>query len=280
VEISQVGEFTLGWGESLIWDERRQRLYFVDCLASTIHWIDHGSAELHSLRTPSMPTGLVPTDDGRLVVVLEDGLYLANIEEAALELLSSFPEEIGGRCNDICADLDGNLITGKLNLGPAEGSAWWYSVTKGWRLVDSDIANTNGPAVAELDGEMTLVIGDTSEHYYAYPYDSQTGAVGDRRVFGDMTNLAGRPDGSTFDSDGGLWCALVEGGQLARFTTSGLDQTFTLSVQNPTDLTFAGPDLDSLYVVSTSGSDELAGALLRIDGLQHVGRLEPRFTVT
>jgi hypothetical protein len=30
VQITRVGEFTLGWGESLIWDERRDRLFFVD----------------------------------------------------------------------------------------------------------------------------------------------------------------------------------------------------------------------------------------------------------
>jgi sugar lactone lactonase YvrE len=277
MKITRVGEFTLQWGESLIWDDHRERLYFVDCFTNMIHWIEHGHGDLHTVPTPSMPTGLVPTNDGRLVVVLEDGLYVADVDHAELELLTSYPEQIGGRCNDACADLDGNVITGKLNLGPAEGSAWWYSPVDGWKLVDPDIANTNGPAVAVLDGAMTLIIGDTSAHYYAYPYDPHTGTVGERRVFGDMTDLAGYPDGSTIDRDDGLWCALYNGGQLARFTTTGLDQTLALPVQNPTDVTFGGPDLDSLYVVSTSGNDELAGALLRIDGLQHQGRIEPSF---
>ena len=31
MQISRVGDFTLGWGESLLWDDRRDRLYFVDC---------------------------------------------------------------------------------------------------------------------------------------------------------------------------------------------------------------------------------------------------------
>jgi sugar lactone lactonase YvrE len=100
--------------------------------------------------------------------------------------------------------------------------------------------------------------------------------VGPRRVFGDTTDLAGHPDGSTVDRDDGLWCALFGGAQIARFTTAGLDRTIDLPVRNPTDVTFGGPDLDHLYVVSTSGDDELAGALLRIDGLGRVGRAEPR----
>ena len=168
---------------------------------------------------------------------------------------------------------------GKLNLGPAEGSAWWYSLGGGWRLLDADISNTNGPAVAVLNGVMTLVIGDTSAHYYSYPYDPSTGTVGGRRVFGDVTGLAGKPDGSTMDHDGRLWCALFGGGQLARFTVDGLDRTVAVPVRNPTDVTFGGPGLDRLYVVSTGGDDELAGALLRIDDPGHVGRIEPRFAV-
>jgi sugar lactone lactonase YvrE len=30
------------------------------------------------MSTPSMPTGLVPTDDERVIVVLEDGLHVAD----------------------------------------------------------------------------------------------------------------------------------------------------------------------------------------------------------
>jgi sugar lactone lactonase YvrE len=147
----------------------------------------------------------------------------------------------------------------------------------GWRLLDPDISNTNGPAVAVLDSAMTLIIGDTSAHYYAYPYNQSTGSVGVRRIFGDVTDLAGGPDGSTMDRDGGLWCALFGGGQVVCFTTNGLDRQVALPVKNPTDVTFGGPALDVLYVVSTAGDDEFAGALLRIDGLGAVGRAEPRW---
>ena len=275
----RVGDFTLQWGESVVWDDRRQRLYFVDCLRSTLHWLDHGSTDLRTVATPTMPTGVVPTDDNRLVVVLDDGLQLFDPDRGSFELLDRYPEEIGGRCNDACADLDGNLITGKLNLGPAEGSAWWYSSRDGWRMIDPDISNTNGPAVAVLDGEMTLIVGDTSAHYFSYPYEPSAGSVGGRRVFGDVSALEGGPDGSALDADGGLWCALVGGGQLARFTTGGLDRTVPMPTSNPTDVAFGGPELDQLYVVSINGDDELAGALVRVEGVEEVGRPEPRFHV-
>jgi sugar lactone lactonase YvrE len=281
MQIERVGTFRLGWGESIVWDDRRDRLYFVDCAAQTLHWLDDGDDELHTLRAPSMPAGIVPTDDGRFVAALHDGLFVVDPDRGAFEQLAAYPPALGGRCNDACADLHGNLVTGKLNIGPEEGSSWWFSARDGWRLVDPDISNTNGPAVAVLDGVMTLIIGDTSAQYYAYPYEPQTGSVGERRVFGDVSALEGGPDGSTFDADGGLWCALFGGAQLVRFTTSGLDRVLEVPVANPTDVTFGGRGLDRLYVVSVAANDGsgLDGALLVIDGLGATGREEPRFSL-
>lgn len=276
MEITRIGNVTTSWGESLVWDDRRARLLFVDCGGDAIHWYDDEAGELHTLVLPSMPAGLVPTENGRLVACLADGLHLVDVDTGSVELLSPYPKGLGERANDACADLAGNLVTGTLNLDASPGAAFWFSATEGWRLLDDDISNTNGPTAFEVDGQPTLVVGDTSKHYFAYPYDALAGKVGTRRVWGSVDELDGHPDGATLDAEGGLWCALFAGGQLARFTADGLDHTVALPVANPTDLTFGGPDLDRLYVVSVGGDGELDGALLRIDGLG-TGRPEPRF---
>jgi sugar lactone lactonase YvrE len=276
MNIERVGEFITTWGESLVWDEQRARLYFVDTLANAIHWLDDDATEPQTLHTPQMPSGMVATQDGRLVVTFDDGLYVVDVDGKDWELLSAYPERIGGRCNDMVADLDGNLITGKLNIGPGEGSSWWYQPsTDTWKLLDDDIANTNGPTVFEdADGKMTLIIGDSSAHYYAYDYEPSTGSVGPRRVFGDVTGMRpdgtnGIPDGATLDDAGGLWCALPRSSRLVRFTTKGHDGTIELPFEHPTDVTFGGPNLDRLYVTAI---DE---GLYVIDGAGR-GRPEPR----
>jgi sugar lactone lactonase YvrE len=255
----------------VVWDERAGRLYFVDCLASTLHWLEGGDGEANTLTLSSMPTGVVPTEDDMLLVALDDGLYLVDPDRGTEDLVAAYPDAIGGRCNDACADLSGNVITGKLNLGPAEGSIWQWSASSGWRLLANGIANTNGPAV--VDGGTTLLVGDTSADYYAYDYDAAAGAVAERRIFGDMGELAGAPDGATVDAEGGYWCALVGGSQLARFTTQGLDRTIALPVENPTDVTFGGPDLSRLYVSA------IGAPLLVIDDVAVTGRLESRARV-
>jgi sugar lactone lactonase YvrE len=276
MEINRVGDFELAWGESLVWDERRERLYFVDCGTQCLHWLENGEGALHTMQMESMPAGLVPTHDGRLVACMDDGLSIVDADARIVDHISAYPEGLGDRANDACADLEGNVITGTLNLAPGEGSSWQYSITHGWRLLDPDIANTNGPTAFELDGVHLLVIGDTAAHYYCYEYDAEQARLGPRRVFGDVSELDGAPDGATLDDRMGLWCALYAGGQLARFTSTGLDRVVPVPSSNPTDVTFGGRDLDRLYVTSVGGEGALDGALLVIDGLGARGRVEPR----
>jgi sugar lactone lactonase YvrE len=285
MDITRVGSFTLGWGESLVWDERRSRLYFVDCAAQTLHWLEDGDGNrpLETMSLPSMAAGLVPADDGTVVGALDDGLYVIDPDARTTTLLSSYPPGLGARANDACADWAGNLVTGTLNLTPAAGSAWWFSARKGWKLLDPDIANTNGPTACHLSGQPTLIIGDTSADYFAYPYDPDAGTVGPRRVFGDVGALDGMADGAALDEDEGLWCALVGGAQLVRFTSDGFDRSVALPVTNPSDVAFGGPQLDRLFIVSVHllpGATDLDGALLVVDGLGARGRLEPRVRVS
>ncbi|HYD10018.1 MAG TPA: SMP-30/gluconolactonase/LRE family protein [Acidimicrobiales bacterium] len=255
----------LAWGESTTWDDRRQRLCFVDCATSNLHWLDADSTTPESWTMPSLPTGIVPTEDGRLIVVLDDGLNIVDVDSRTIEHLAPNPPGVD-RCNDACADLEGNVITGKLNLGPAEGSAWrWSPADSTWSLLDDDIANTNGPCV----DAHRLVIGDTSAQYWAYDYDGRTAT--NRRLAGSTDGTGGHPDGATLDADGHLWAAVFGSGTVVRFGADAApDLTIPVGYENPSDVTFGGPDLDRLFVAI------IGGPLLAIDGLDARGRVEPR----
>ena len=286
VELSRVGDVSLVWGESVRWDDRRQRLYLVDCASQNIHWLDRGLPPLHSFHMPSLPTGLVLADDGRLVAALADGLHVVDVDRESIELLSPYPKELGDRANDANADLDGNLVTGTLNVGPGPGSYWWYSSTEGWRRLDDGIGNANGPVVLDLDGRRTLVFADTfAGKLYAYPYDGEQGSVGERRVFADATGSNGMPDGACADAEGGIWSCLLGAGVIVRYTSDGVQETIETGVQMPSDVTFGGPDLDRMYFVSIAagGGDgpdgDNAGAVMAVEGTGVRGRPETRFTL-
>ncbi len=281
--ISRVGDFTLQWGECLRWDDRRRRLYFVDCAANKLHWLEGAEPPLESLPLPSLPTGFVLADDGRLVIALDDGLHVVDVDAGKTELFTPYPDGLGARANDANADLDGGLVTGTLNLAPGPGSYWSYSVADGWHKLDDGIGNANGPVVLELDGAATLVIADTmASKLYAYDYSA--GRAGEQRVFADTTEVGPFPDGACADAQSGVWSCLFGAGKIARYTPAGLDTVVDAGVEQPSDVTFGGNDLDRMYFVSVvlpmtrrEITSPHAGALMAVEGTGHTGRPEPRF---
>jgi sugar lactone lactonase YvrE len=288
VNIAEVEGVRLTWGESVRWDERRQRLYLVDCATRKLHWLDGAEPPVRELALPSMPTGVVLTEGDELVICLDDGLHVVDPDAGTTELLAAYPDGMYGRANDAVADGGGRLVTGTLNMGPGPpGALWRYAVSDGWVQLDPSFGNTNGPNV--VDG--VLLCADTNAAaVFAYDYDAATGTTaGERRVFLDQSvpALEGVPDGATVDADGGLWSCVLRSGRLAHVTAAGeLADVVDLPLANPSDVAFGGPDLDRLYVTSIAldlgegrPPTPAAGGLLVLDGLGVTGRPEPRFAL-
>lgn len=285
--IQLVGDFTLTWGESVRWDDRRKRLYFVDCAARKLHWLDKSQPPLYELELAGLPTGVVLTDGDQLVICLDEGLYVVEADAATVELLAPYPTGIHGRANDATADGFGNLVTGTLNLEPGPGALWWFSARDGWRMLTEPFGNANGPVVTEFSDGPTLVIADSiAAHVQAYPYDGSTGRVGQSRVLADRAALGGAPDGATADAEGGVWSCALGGARIVRLTEKGVDDVVEVPVRYPSDVTFGGEDLDRLFVTSIAldlgegdpGAD--AGRLLALEDCGVSGHREPRFRLT
>jgi sugar lactone lactonase YvrE len=280
----RVGDFTLTWGESLRWDDRRQRLYFVDCATQRLHWLDAAEPPVHTMQMPSLPTGIVLTEGDELLMCLGDGLHVVDPDAGRHERLTPYPDGMHGRANDAHADGAGNLVTGTLNIAAGPGALWWYSAKNGWRLLDAEFGNTNGPAVVAHAGRNTLVCGDTvARKVYAYPFDGERGTVDARRVLCDYGVLGGAPDGATIDAEGGVWSCVLRSGKLARLTATGLDRVIDVPLPNPSDVAFGGPDLRTLFLTAIAVDlgdgkpPEEARWLVAIDDVGVAGRPEPRF---
>ena len=135
------------------------------------------------------------------------------------------------------------------------------------------IGITNGLAFSP-DGR-TMYCADTHRDrqiVWAYDYDGSDAMPTNERVFIDMKDMAGRPDGATVDSDGCYWIAAVDGWCVMRYTPDGrLDRKIDMPVQRPSKLAFGGARLDTIYVTSISIGltpeidQPLAGGLFAID---------------
>jgi sugar lactone lactonase YvrE len=143
-----------------------------------------------------------------------------------------------------------------------------------------DAAGLSAPVVSGLitqnglswspDGR-TMYLSDSHpmrQLVWAFDYDVDAGDPHNRRLFVDMVNLPGRPDGAAIDSDGCYWTCGNDGGCLLRFTPRGrLDRTIELPMAKPSMCAFGGEHLDTLLVTSINpgqGADDWAGAVVLV----------------
>jgi sugar lactone lactonase YvrE len=72
-----------------------------------------------------------------------------------------------------------------------------------------------------------------------------------QRLFVDMRQHPGRPDGAAVDEDGCYWICANDAGLLLRFTPQGrLDRSIAVPVSKPSMCAFGGAGLDTLFVTS------------------------------
>lgn len=115
---------------------------------------------------------------------------------------------------------------------------------------ESGITVSNGLGWAP-DGQTFYFVDTIPGLIYAYDSVPGTGELSNRRVFAQIPQSDGRPDGLCVDSDGGVWCAIWDGWSVIRFTPDGkIDTRIDLPVPRATSLCFGGADNDVLFISS------------------------------
>jgi sugar lactone lactonase YvrE len=276
VGVTQFPDHVCGWGEGLCWDQEGNRLYFVDCVRNAIGVVELDlSDEMRTIPTPSMPTKILLSDrEGVVLVVLDDGIYEVVDDTCSSSPRIPMPTGPSSRFNDATVDSAGRIITGNLGLAPnTDGAYWVWQKQDGWRRLADAKGNANGPCFSR-DGRILYFADSPTGNIHHYDYEMATGQASGESVFVNTFGLRGAPDGAAIDSDGYLWTALFGGGMVARYAPDGsLDAEIPLPVRNPTDIVFAGPRPDRLFVTSAMEqsegnvkTSELAGATFELLG--------------
>lgn len=272
-------------GESPVWCDREQVLYWVDIAAGALHRLDPAQAGGHSVHELGRTVACIAlTESGDLLLGLADGLFRFNVIDATLLPYAQFEaDRPENRPNDAAMGRDGRFYLGSMKAAPdgVPGGALYRLDPDGHmvRLLDG-LHVSNGLAVSPDGG--TLYLSDSwKDVRRIWAFDLKDGALSNRRVFFDTTGLPGRPDGGCVDAEGYYWSAAIDGGQLLRISPAGsVDRVIDMPVKKPTKCCFGGPDLDVLYVTSLGATDDSphAGALMALrPGVK--GLVEPRLAI-
>lgn len=258
-------------GEGLMWSPARQRLYWVDIQAPALHWLDLTHGAIGGIAMPEAIGWAIERTGGQdLVVGLKSGFAFLDPDTGRLSPIGDpEPERPHNRLNDAKADRWGRIWAGSKDDRDTDASGALYRLDPNltWSRHDDGYGVTNGPTFS-LDGR-TLYHTDSPERtVYAFTL-SEDGLLSDKRTFLTFEEEWGYPDGMTTDDAGGIWIAHWGGARISRFhPDGGLDRTIALPATNITNICFAGPRLDRMFVTSSCQDVEgepLAGALFEVE---------------
>ena len=289
MQIDCVADTRSTLGEGAVWDDRAQRLWWVDIKGHLVHRFDPETGKNEDFDVGEQVGSLAVREQGGLVIATETGIHLFEPETGKKTQITDPEAHLdGNRFNDGTTDRQGRFWCGTMrDDGTKEQRGTFYRFDPDHKLhaMIPGFWTTNGLAFSP-DGR-TMYAAESHKPVrtiWAFDYDTDTGTPSNRRVFFDTHGLLARPDGGTVDTDGCYWMAGVDGWCVLRITPEGeVDMKIDLPVERPTKPTWGGARLDTLYVTSLSlGLDPdrpqpQAGSLFAITGLDQRGLPDARF---
>lgn len=250
----RVGDQTDILGESPIWDEAEQALYWVDIRRPAVRRLDHASGQVETWTMPGLVGSVALVADGRLAVAVADRINLFDRSCGAFETAATLKRVIPGhRFNDGRVDRQGRLWVGTMHNDTRAPEGVLYRLAPGQGLVEtlSGICIPNSLAWSP-DGRRMYFADSLRYAIVVHDFEPASGEIGHGRVFA-RTEPPGFPDGSAVDAEGYLWNAEFNASRVVRYAPTGrVDGVLDLPVERPTSCAFGGPDLDTLFVTTAS----------------------------
>ncbi len=274
-------------GEGPIWDAESQRLYWVDCDQKKLFRLDPTTHTIEKFELPHHPGSYALRRTGGMLMAYRN--QLAWLDPVAG---TNAPIDAGGidfaveRFNDGKCDRAGRFWAGTMDRRMTEpvGSLYRIDADKSVHRMASGMKVSNGMAFSP-DNKTFYHTDSRTGQIFAYAFDIDSGAIGNRRLHFDFTGRAGRADGFTIDAEGCLWAAEIDAGKVVRIDPRGrCVQEIALPTTRPTSAMFGGPGLRTLYVTTMQhrlteqqmAQQPQAGCLFAIE-LDVPGLPEPRF---
>lgn len=275
-ELQVVFPYRLRLGECPTWSVREQALYWIDIPGDGLFRKDWATGETRHWPMPTTIGSFGLFDDGTLLLALRTGFRRFDPGTGTSRPIGPPPDYDPAvyRYNDGRADRRGRFWVGTMHepRTRADAKLYCYDPATDTTAVKVDgVTLSNGLAFAPDD--KTVYYADTQTlTIWAFDFEIESGALSRRRVFVQLDQTLGRPDGAAVDAEGGYWIAVI--GKVARFDASGrLDRVVELPMRRITMCSFGGPDLRTLFITSASetftaaalDAEPLAGVLVGLD---------------
>ncbi|KAF8471689.1 regucalcin like protein [Kalaharituber pfeilii] len=242
-----------------------------------LRWVDIISKEIHTVNVKEGPpshkvlklvdsvgfTADIVGREDEYIVGAKAGFAIVNKKTGSFRYIKKFWNDLEkeARANDGAVDSKGRLWMGTMNdfhVGEPQPEGILFRLDPDLTLHEMvrGVSIPNGIGWS-LDDRLMYFIDSPSRSVFVYDFDSETGAISNKRVFWKLTDETGPfPDGLTVDSEGYLWIAIYEGSRVIRVSPTGEEVgQISLKAWKITCPVFGGHDLDELFI-TTAGVEE------------------------
>lgn len=259
LQFSALSDKIAAIGESPIWSQAEQALYWIDCNAPALHRLVLDTGEERCWEMPCRIGGVVPSANGP-VVILRTGVFALDQSDGTLEQLAPSPLTKDNLVlHEARCDAAGRLWVGTINLDyiheGGRGGAELFRLSGG-RLLPCEAASggTVSNGLAWSPDASIMYYADTAERtIWAFDFDVASGSASNRRLFHQLPIGMGVPDGAAVDVEGGYWFACPGAGRIRRLNPDGsLDRETPTPCDWPTKVAFGSAAMDRLIISSLS----------------------------
>lgn len=241
-------------GEGPVWDPIRQELLWLDIRRGTVH-VGELDATGRVTQTDSVAFSetvgsLAVAVDGTWIVAGAHGVF-PHPGDRLGDAVALIGDGEARRTNDGKPDPAGRFVVGTLALeGESTSEVLVRIDAAGVTVIDDDLTLSNGLAWSD-DGATMYSVDTLRGLIYARDYDPESGAVGERRTFLEITD--GFPDGICLDAEEHIWVAVWGSGQARRYAPTGeLVDVIEVPAPHVSSVAFAGSGLDTLIITTAT----------------------------
>ena len=238
-------------GEGATWCAASGVFWWTDIEGEKLWRHDPRDSSAESFAMPERLGCFAPCADARFLLLgLASRLAFYEIATGRIETIMEVEAGLPTRLNDGRCDREGRFVFGtKHDVDDAEAIGGFYRLNRDLsleRLPLGDCAISNSIGFAP-DGKTMYYCDSPTRQIRACDYPT----FANDRVFVELSDDTGVPDGSIVDAEGGLWNAQWGGARVVRYGSDGRETArIDMLTAQPSCVAFGGADFTTLYVTS------------------------------
>jgi D-xylonolactonase len=237
-------------GEGPLWHTPSNTLWFTDIEGRRLLRYNPATDKWDTVRTSQGRVGGFTFERDGSAILFEEQQIIHRANDGQERVLCEIREGNRERFNDVKTDPEGRVFVGTMGVEKNDGALIRVERGGKYEVLMAGVGIGNGPCFSK-DGKRFYFADSKARKIYLFDYDRKTGKVSNRRVFAEVPEEEGVPDGATVDAEDHLWSTRWGSFQAVRFRPDGtVERRVKFPAKQISSITFGGPDSTDMYVTS------------------------------